>query len=87
MSRPRLKTIAATIRVTPEVKSIWAAAAVAESRSMANLFEMALREYVERHSAASLSHAVTPAAEVLTRDNRKNSGRRRTATPLSTHLD
>ncbi len=49
MSRPQLKTVAATIRVTPELKAIWTAAATAERRSMANLFEVALREYVQRH--------------------------------------
>lgn len=48
MPRPRTKTIAATIRLSPEVRAAWEAAAAAERRSLASMFEVAMLEYVKR---------------------------------------
>ena len=79
MSRPQLKTVAATIRVTPEVKAIWTAAATAERRSMANLFEVALREYVQRHPLECCDTSGDADGGAATRSSRKSSRPRRTS--------
>jgi predicted transcriptional regulator len=52
MARIRRKTEVATIKLTPEVRRAWLAAAEAEHRSMANVFEVAILEYVRRHRIA-----------------------------------
>lgn len=52
MARIRRKTEVATIKLTPEVRRAWLAAAEAERRSMANVFEMAILDYVRRHRIA-----------------------------------
>lgn len=52
MARIRRKTEVATIKLTPEVRRAWLAAAEAERRSMANVFEVAILEYVRRHRIA-----------------------------------
>lgn len=49
MPRPRTKTLAATIRLSPEVRAAWEAAATAERRSLASMFEVAMLEYVRVH--------------------------------------
>lgn len=52
MPRPRRKTEVATIKLTPEVRRAWEAAAESEHRSLANVFEVAILEYVKRHHIA-----------------------------------
>ena len=52
MPRVRRKTEVATIKLTPEVRRAWEAAAESEHRSMANVFEVAILEYVKRHRIA-----------------------------------
>lgn len=47
--RPRIKTVAATVRLSPEVKAAWEAAASHERRSLASMLEVALLDYVKRH--------------------------------------
>ncbi len=83
MSRPQLKTVAATIRVTPEVKAIWTAAATAERRSMANLFEVALREYVQRHPSEVEATGASQSGSGSARSGRKSvrANRQPLATP------
>lgn len=49
MPRPRTKTVAASIRLSPEVRAAWEAAARTERRSLAGMFEVAMLEYVRRH--------------------------------------
>jgi predicted transcriptional regulator len=49
MTRLRTKTLAATIRLSPEVRAAWEAAAAAERRSLASMFEVAMLEYVALH--------------------------------------
>ena len=56
MPRVRRKTEVATIKLTPEVRRAWVAAAEAERRSLANVFEVAILKYVKRH------HMAVPAA-------------------------
>lgn len=47
--RAKTKTEVATIKLTPECRRAWEAAAASERRSLANMFEVALLEYCERH--------------------------------------
>lgn len=49
VARLKRKTKVATIKLTPDVRRAWEAAAAAEHRSLANVFEVAILEYVRRH--------------------------------------
>lgn len=49
MPRPKTKTIAATVRLSPDVRAAWEAAASHERRSLTSMLEVALLEYVKRH--------------------------------------
>jgi len=50
--RAKTKTEVATIKLTPECRRAWEAAARSERRSLANMFEVAILEYCERHGVA-----------------------------------
>lgn len=52
MARPRTKTVAASIRLSPDARAAWEAAALAERRSLASMFEVAILDYVRRHGIA-----------------------------------
>lgn len=58
MSRRRTKTIAATVRLSPEVRAAWEAAAAHERRSLTSMLEVALLEYVKRHRISVAPSAV-----------------------------
>ena len=62
MPRVRRKTEVATIKLTPEVRRAWEAAAESEYRSLANVFEVAILEYVKRHHIAVPGFVATQAA-------------------------
>ncbi|AQV92659.1 hypothetical protein BJN34_01980 [Cupriavidus necator] len=47
MSRPKLKTEATTVKMTPEVKQLWELAATHERRTLANMFEVMVRKYCD----------------------------------------
>lgn len=49
MSRPKTKTVAATVRLSPDVRAAWEAAATHERRSLTSMLEVALLDYVKRH--------------------------------------
>ena len=49
ITRVRTKTLATTIRLSPEIREAWEAAAASERRSLASMFEVAMLEYVKRH--------------------------------------
>lgn len=49
MARIKRKIEVATIKLMLEVRRTWEAAATAERRLLANLFEVALLEYVQNH--------------------------------------
>lgn len=49
MARVKTKTEVATIKLTPQCRAAWEAAAAAETRSLANMFEVAILEYCRRH--------------------------------------
>ena len=52
MARRKTKTEVATIKLTPQVRAAWETAALYENRSLANMFEVALLDYVKRHRIA-----------------------------------
>lgn len=49
MARIQTKTATLTLRVPPEVKELLAAAAKADRRSLANMLEVIVVEYCDRH--------------------------------------
>lgn len=49
MARVRTKTEVATIKLTPQCRAAWEAAAAAETRSLANMFEVAILDYCRCH--------------------------------------
>lgn len=53
VTRTQSKTAALTLRVPPEVKELLAAAATADRRSLANMLEVIVVEYCERHGIKS----------------------------------
>lgn len=57
MPRQRRKTEVATLKMTPEVRRAWEAAASSERRSLANVFEVAILEYVRLHRIDVTAHA------------------------------
>jgi hypothetical protein len=65
MAREKTKTKVATIKLTPECRRAWEAAAASERRSLAHMFEVAILEYRQRHrveiSPESAAAAVVPA--------------------------
>jgi hypothetical protein len=62
MSRPKLKTQATTVKMTPEVKQLWSSAAEAEHRSLSNMFEVMVRKYCEDAGIAQPTYRI-PAAK------------------------
>ncbi len=48
MPRIKTKTLVATIKLTPQVRLAWEAAAEAERRSLANMFEVAILAYCKQ---------------------------------------
>ena len=50
--RAKTKTEVATIKMTPQCRVAWETAASAETRSLANTFEVAILDYCQRHHVA-----------------------------------
>ena len=48
MARPKRKTEATTLKMTPEVRDLWERCAAREHRSLTNMFEVMVREYARR---------------------------------------
>lgn len=57
MARPKRKTEATTLKMTPEVRDLWERCAAQEHRSLTNMFEVMVREYARR---AKLPPAAPP---------------------------
>ena len=49
MARVKTKTEVATIKLTPQCRMAWEAAAAAETRSLANMLEVAILDYCRSH--------------------------------------
>lgn len=47
MARPKLKTEATTLKMSPEVRNLWEQCADQEHRSLTNMFEVMVREYAK----------------------------------------
>jgi hypothetical protein len=65
MPKPKTKTEVATIKLTLQVRQAWEAAAAAERRSLANMFEVAILDYCEKHGVPvpPEASALAPAAK------------------------
>jgi hypothetical protein len=48
MARPKRKTSATTLKMTPEVRDLWERCAAQEHRSLTNTFEVMVRDYAKR---------------------------------------
>lgn len=48
----KTKTEVTTLKMTPQCRRLWEAAAASQRRSLANMFEVALLEFCERHGIA-----------------------------------
>jgi hypothetical protein len=72
MSRPRRKTEVATIKLTPEVRRAWEASAEFEGRSLANVFEVVILEYVKLHHIAVPAGTAALDPESISSKEKKN---------------
>jgi len=50
VARVKTKTEVATIKLTPQCRMAWESAASVEMRSLANMFEVAILDYCQRHN-------------------------------------
>lgn len=48
MARPKRKTEATTLKMTPEVRDLWERCAARENRSLTNMFEVMVREHARK---------------------------------------
>lgn len=48
MARPKTKTAATSLKLTPEVRDLWEQCAAAEHRTLTNMFETMVRSYAKR---------------------------------------
>jgi hypothetical protein len=48
MARPKSKTSATTLKMTPEVRDLWELCAAEEHRTLTNMFEVMVRLYAKK---------------------------------------
>jgi hypothetical protein len=60
MARPKRKTEAATLKMTPEVRDLWERCAAAEVRSLTNMFEVMVRTYSKQAGIEPIEPPATP---------------------------
>ena len=61
MARPKRKTEATTLKMTPEVRDLWERCAAQEHRSLTNMFEVMVRDYAKRAKLPPAdSHSPSP---------------------------
>ena len=48
MARPKRKTEATTLKMTPEIRDLWERCAEEEHRSLTNMFEVMVREHAKK---------------------------------------
>jgi hypothetical protein len=48
MARPKSKTSATTLKMTPEVRDLWERCAAEEHRTLTNMFEVMVRLYAKK---------------------------------------
>lgn len=76
MARIKTKTEVATIKLTAQCRLAWETAAEAETRSLANMFEIAILDYCRRH-AVRVPNADVALAKGLARPTKASAGRKR----------
>ncbi len=52
MPRPKTKTLATSLKLTPHLRAAWEAAAQSEQRTLSNMFEVLVLDYCKRHRIA-----------------------------------
>jgi hypothetical protein len=62
MSLPLRKTAATSLKMTPEVRDLWARCAAEENRSLTNMFEVMVREHAKKLKLSPLVSAPGPAS-------------------------
>lgn len=60
MARPKRKTEATTLKMTPEVRDLWERCAATEHRSLTNMFEVMVREHAKKLHLAPSPTAALP---------------------------
>jgi len=60
MARPKRKTEATTLKMTPEVRDLWERCAASECRSLTNMFEVMVREHAKKLKLGPLSEQTAP---------------------------
>jgi hypothetical protein len=48
MARPKSKTSATTLKMTPEIRALWERCAAEEHRTLTNMFEVMVRTYAKK---------------------------------------
>lgn len=48
MPRPKSKTSATTLKMTPEIRDLWERCAAEEHRTLTNMFEVMVRTYAKK---------------------------------------
>lgn len=63
MARPKRKTLATTLKMTPEVRDLWERCAAQEHRSLTNTFEVMVRAYAKSLKLPPAAHTKTSDTE------------------------
>jgi len=66
MPRPKRKTSATTLKMTPEVRELWERCATLESRSLTNMFEVMVRQHAKKLRIEPVEAATKLAAKTAT---------------------
>ena len=70
MPRPKSKTVATTLKMTPQIRDLWERCAAQESRSLTNMFEVMVREHAKKLKLAPAS-IPTASAKTTEKTNQK----------------
>ena len=62
MARPKLKTEATTLKMSPEVRSLWEQCAAHEHRSLTNMFEVMVRDQAKKLGVQAVVQEQLPPA-------------------------
>lgn len=63
MARPKSKTSATTLKMTPEVRDLWERCAAEEHRTLTNMFEVMVRVYAKKLRLEPSAAATPPKAD------------------------
>lgn len=71
MARPKNKTEATTLKMTPEVRDLWERCAAEEHRSLTNMFEVMVREHAKKLHLAPAPPPAVKAVEAVKPTDKK----------------